>query len=131
MENKTSKLWKPPDRKLPRFGDFGKETSKPWKNGDAKLPRLGNSGTEVSEDWERLPQEFLAPAFSGVSFMSPGNPATQQPRPLTTDRRPPTSDCWPSVVVADVLIGVTDARMTRATTCSFVVDACLVMGKEM
>ena len=35
------------------------------------------------------------------------------------------------VVIADVLIGVTDARITRATTCSLLVDGCSLVGNGM
>ena len=43
-------------------------------------------------------------------------PTTTNQQRNNPDRRLPTTDCWPSVVVADVLIGIRNAHVTCATT---------------
>jgi len=80
------KLWR---IKLPSFESSQVENFQGLEILGEKLPNLGNSGTKASKDWKWLPQEVLAPAFSGPSFLSPGNSTTQQ---LENEQPLPTTD---------------------------------------
>ena len=114
--------------KAPNFASSAGKSSKLWKFSEKKfqalevfrekVPSFGNSGTKASRDWECCGRKFSLPLSAGRIFMSAANPAAQQPPPLSSELRPPPADLRLLAFGCSsrCSIGVTNARVTRATT---------------